>query len=334
MEKHTKLNAAKPKRTKKVSLRSTKPSFFSNVIKFRRIAKTGLINIFRNAWLTTAATAIMVVTLVVVSLGIIISTSLNSTVDKITQEVALEIFLLDGADTAKQDQLKAQIATDPNVKTIQFISKEEALSQFREDFAKDESILNGLTLAEDTLPASLKVYLYDLTKVDSSIGVAKSDEYKEVVDDINFDEKRKASIDRIASWQDFIIIASLTAGSVFAFISILIIFNTIRMAIYTRSYEIEIMKLIGATPGYIRGPFLFEASMYGIIAGIITMIFLYTVVLNGLPQLGQFLEFQSTTDYLRQYWYVVGALVFGIGILIGFVSAVIAMSKYLRIKKW
>ena len=334
MEKHAKLNPQKPPRRHKIRLRSSKSGFASHLIKFRRIAKSGLTNIFRNAWLTTAATAIMVVTLVVVSLGVILSRSLNATVDKITTEVSLEVFLVDDSDPAAQENLKNRLSTNPNVKYVQFISKDEALEQFQEDFADDPEILGGLALAENTLPASYRVYMYDLTKVDSSIEVANSSDFTGVVDDINFDEQRKASIDRIASWQDFIIISSIVAGSIFAFISILIIFNTIRMAIYTRSYEIEIMKLIGATPGYIRGPFLFEASLYGIIAGSITMVFLYTVVLKGLPQLGKFLEFESTTNYLKEYWYVVAALVYGIGILIGFVSAVIAMGKYLRIKKW
>jgi cell division transport system permease protein len=333
MQKQPHLSPQKSRR-RRVTLRSSKPSFTTSLIKLRRIAKAGVQNIFRNAWLTAAATAIMVVTLLVVSLGIILSTSLNSTVDKITKEVALEIFLLDDSDPALQEQLKNQISQDENVKSIEYVSKEQALKQFQDDFSDDDEILSGLSLAQDTLPASFRVYLYDLTKVDSSIDIARSQDYSALVDDVNFDEQRKASIDRIASWQDFIIMSSLVVGSVFAFISVLIIFNTIRMAIYTRSYEIEIMKLIGATPGYIRGPFLFEASMYGIIAGTITIIFLYTVVLNGLPQLGQFLEFESTTSYLKDYWLVVVVLVYGIGILIGFLSAVIAMAKYLRIKKW
>jgi cell division transport system permease protein len=333
MQKQPHLSPQKSRR-RRVTLRSSKPSFTTSLIKLRRIAKAGVQNIFRNAWLTAAATAIMVVTLLVVSLGIILSTSLNSTVDKITKEVALEIFLLDDSDPTLQEQLKNQISQDENVKSIEYVSKEQALKQFQDDFSDDDEILSGLSLAQDTLPASFRVYLYDLTKVDSSIDIARSQDYSVLVDDVNFDEQRKASIDRIASWQDFIIMSSLVVGSVFAFISVLIIFNTIRMAIYTRSYEIEIMKLIGATPGYIRGPFLFEASMYGIIAGTITIIFLYTVVLNGLPQLGQFLEFESTTSYLKDYWLVVVVLVYGIGILIGFLSAVIAMAKYLRIKKW
>ncbi len=327
-------NQKSKKKKRKISIRSTTPNFRSQIITFKRIAKTGTKNIFRNAWLTTAATAIMVVTLVVVSLGVILSTSLNSTVDEITNEVALEVFLHDEVDDLDLKKLKTELSDDDNVKYIEFVSKSDALKQFQEEFKNDPEILKGLALAENTLPASYKVYLFDLASVDSSIVVAQDEQYSEVVDSINFDEKRKASIDRIASWQDFIIYSSLIAGSIFAFISVLIIFNTIRMAIFTRSYEIEIMKLIGATPGYIRGPFLFEASLYGIFAGLITLLFLYSVVLTGLPQLGQFLEFSSTTDFLKEKWFVVGAFVIGLGVLIGFLSAVIAMAKYLRLKKW
>lgn len=321
-------------RVKKVSIKKHVMSPKLQLITAGRVLNQGIRNLFRNLWLATAATAIMVVTLTVVSMGVFLTLSLNETVSDITDEVSLEVFLQDGASEKTITVLKTELNADPNVKTVTYVSKEEALEKYKLENADKPELLSALDLLKRGLPASLKVELNDLTLVQSSIDVVESSKYDEVVDEINFDEQRKDSINRIASWQDFIATASLLSGAIFAFISILIIFNTIRMAIYTRSYEIEIMKLIGATPGYIRGPFLIEASLYGIIAGLITLGILFSVVLTVFPQLGDFLEFSDASDLFKEYWYIVSALVLGLGFLIGYISAIIAMNKYLRLKRW
>lgn len=309
--------------------------FSGNIITLRRLIKSGFSNLFRNAWLATAATAIMVVTLSVVSLGIIFSMSLTETIEEqITNEVALEVFLVDGSAEAKQIALRRALEADPNVKTVEYISKDQAVEEYIADNKDDPVLLAGLTDFAIDLPASYRASLFDLTLIDDAIGIAEQAQFDDVVDDLNFDDDRKESIERIASWQDFIIASSIVAGIIFAAISILIIFNTIRMAIFTRSYEIEIMKVIGATPGYIRGPFLIEAAMYGIVAGIITLGLLYLLVIRVMTPSDEFLEFDRVRELFTGSWYAVVIFVLGLGLLIGFVSAIFAMSKYLRVKRW
>ena len=123
----------------------------------------------------------------------------------------------------------------------------------------------------------------------------------------------------------------MIASIVFVVISTLIIFNTIRMAIFTRREEIEIMKLVGATNWFIRGPFIFEAALYGIIAAIVALIFIYTVIIGGVPKLGNYIETAAITNILKEN---VARVVFAelfLGIMIGAASSMFALKRYLKL---
>jgi cell division transport system permease protein len=153
-------------------------------------------------------------------------------------------------------------------------------------------------------------------------------DYQPVVD--KFDETRLDTVDKIGDAQRFITRAGILAGSIFAIISILVIFNTIRMAIFTRSSEITIMRLIGATNSYIRGPFLFESMLYGLVAALVTTSLVYTTLTTLGPKANQHIYFEPTITLFAQYWYAVlgGAII--IGVLIGVVSSSLAMARYMR----
>jgi cell division transport system permease protein len=103
------------------------------------------------------------------------------------------------------------------------------------------------------------------------------------------------------------------------------------MAIFTRRDEIEIMKLIGATKWYIRGPFLFEAALYGIIAAVIATALSYTLLLGGGPKLASYIDVASTIHFFQNYpvLVVLGEVI--IGVLIGMFSSLLAMSRYLKL---
>ncbi len=301
-----------------------------------RILNGGLHNFVRNAWLTTAATAIMVVTLSIALFAIAINVSLASTLDDITKDVTLSIYLFDGSSVQQKENLEMALSSDENVEAVNFRTKEEALRLFQERNETNRAILKGLSIIDNSLPASYEVVLADLTLYESVVETAEGKQFEKIVESTSADqnEERRKSIERIGSAQEFVTKASIMAGGIFGVLSILIIFNTIRMAIFTRSYEIEIMKLLGASPRYIRGPFLFEASLYGIIAGLLS----YSIVYITLGAMGPKLEsYINVEDTIKLYSDSAGLFLLcsiGAGILIGFFSAAFAMAKYLRIRKW
>lgn len=304
------------------------------LISFRRIAAQGLRNFFRNAWLSSAATAIMVVTLSIILSSIIINLALTDTIDDIASNVTVSVYLNDDISDQQRAELQSSLEQNFNVANVDYVSKEEALAIFQERNRDDPSLIEGLSVTDNVLPASLEVEVSDLSQIDAVTAIAENERFAETVDETSVSEERRESIENIARAQDFITFASIIAAAIFAGISILVIFNTIRMAVFTRSTEIEIMKLIGATPNYIRGPFLFEAALYGIFAGLLACSAVYSVLLSLGPRADKQLLIGPTIDTFVNYWPLIMGGTIMLGVFIGLLSSLISMSRYLRLKHW
>jgi cell division transport system permease protein len=305
------------------------------LISFGRIANAGFHNFVRNAWLSTSAVAIMVVTLTIILSSTILNSALTDTVDDIAQQITVSVYLNDEVEESTLGELKGALEANENVVEVNYISKQDALAIFQEQNSDDSTLLEVFALTgADTLPASYEVTVQDLSNIDSIVAVTEDARFAAVVDETSVNETRKESIDNIAKAQDFITIAAIGAAAIFASISILIIFNTIRMAVFTRSDEIEIMKLIGATPRYIRGPFLFEASMYGVVAGVVSTIVVYSVLLGLGPRVKNQLLIEPTIDAFSNNFVLVLIAAVVMGALIGLLSSMFSLARYLRFKSF
>ncbi len=308
------------------------------LITLRRITIAGVQNFFRNSWLTVAATAVMVVALVIILSAVVLNVTARNAIAELSKNLKVSIYLKDDAKPEIVGELKKELTTNPYVAEVTFVSKDQAQAQFSESFQNDQKLLEGLALlGGNTLPASFEVSVANLGKINDVGNIPKKEVYKSIVDSITLGKTdAKKTIDRAAAAQKFITTASIIAAAVFAVVSMLIIFNTIRMAIFTRSEEIRIMKLIGATPGYIRGPFLVESSMYGIIAGIVAS----SVVLAAIFSLGSKVSTQA--EFAVTYTFFTDpkiiAAMYGaaimLGILVGVISSLLAMEKHLKLKYW
>jgi cell division transport system permease protein len=308
------------------------------LITLRRIFIAGVKDFFRNSWLSVAATAVMVVALVIILLTLVLNVTAQNAITELSKNLKISVYLKEDAKQADINKLQTTIDQNQYVADIKFISKEQAQKQFSESFQNDQKLLDGLALVgSNSLPASLEISVSDLSKIKEVGEIPKKSEYSKIVESVSLGKTdAKKTIDRAASAQQYITTASLVAALIFAIVSMLIIFNTIRMAIFTRAEEIKIMKLIGATPGYIRGPFLVESSIYGVLAGIISA----SVVVAAIYSLGSKIstqaEFSETYKYFTEYRVMValyaGAIL--LGILVGVISSMFAMEKHLKLKHW
>jgi len=298
----------------------------------RRIIIAGFRNFFRNAWLSTAATAIMLVTLLIMITGIIMNIALSKEIDNITEDIGVNIYLLDEDNPRLRKQLTSQLERQENVRSIKYVSKQQALEDFNKDNQSQPEILEGLTIANNALPASLEVRVFDLNEINPIAKTAESSKYQSIVEETSYDNETEDRIKTIGSTQRFVVRGLIAAGIIFAGISILIIFNTIRMAIFTRSEEIKIMKLIGATNAYIRGPFLFEAIVYGLIAATIALAITYVSLAVLGDDIGRYVDFSTVDATFDGYWYlvVIGTYFGGVGL--GLASSTLAMVKYLKLE--
>lgn len=305
-----------------------------NPLTAARITKTGLHNFARNAWLSTAATAVMTITLTLVAVSYVATVALNSTIRGVVEKIDVSVYLKDSATPEQISALKVKLEQTDNVQGVNIVSKQDALKQYREQNKDNPKLLEAVTETDNPLPASLQIKAEDPNKLDPITAVVNQPEYKPLLaerEPISYSGDRKATIDRIIQTSNFFKLMGLAASVVFVIISTLIIFNTIRMAIFTRREEIEIMKLVGATNWYIRGPFIFEAALYGIIAAFISIAFTYTVILNGAPRLGNYVDTGIVVRLLQDNVILVVLALLGLGILIGTASSVVALKRYLKL---
>jgi len=303
-----------------------------------RITKSGFINLFRNAWLTIAATAVMVVALTIILLAVVLNSTANNAIDELAKNLKASVYLVDGLPDSDRNSLQAGVSTLDFVESIEVVSAEQAKEDLAGEYNNDDSILQALALAgEDALPASLRITVTDLERMFEIEEFVNQDEYKDSVSSVSLGQSdAQATIDKAASAQGFITNSSIISAGVLSIVSIMIIFNTIRMAIYTRRDEIRIMKLIGATPDYIRGPFLVEASLYGVVAGIVSNAVVYSLVFSLGKKVADQPEFSQTYAFFTQPNIIVVMLIGAIllGILIGAVSSMLAMERHLKLKNW
>jgi cell division transport system permease protein len=303
------------------------------LITLRRILIAGVKNFVRNSWLSIAAIAVMVVSIIIILSSIVMNVATQNTISELSKNIKIAVYFLPDTEEDQIFQLKKEFESDSRVAEVTYISSEKAQNDFIETNKADQQLLQGLALiGGNSLPASLEVSVSDLSLINSVADIARQDKYKDYIEDLNVGKQDvQRTINDAANAQRFITRASIIAASIFVGVSILIIFNTIRMAIFTRQEEIRTEKLLGATRSYIKGPFLVESAIYGIVSGVVgSAIVLATV------RVITHNDFAYTRNYFSDPKImaicIVGSVLFGM--IVGYISSSLAISKYLRLKRW
>lgn len=306
-----------------------------------RVVKYGAASFSRNIWLSIAATLVMTITLVILLVTVGASLILNSTAEAMRQKIDITIFFRPGTELAVLENMSDMVKTDENVRSVEVADSAMEYQKFLEENADNTDLIAALEDEEmnqmmlNTMQATMRLKVYDPENLDSLKNIVNTTEIfqqnldpeKEPTYDVN-----KAEIATINSWANVAKNGGLILGAVFLVISILMIFNTIRMAIFSRREEIYMMKLVGADSGFIRGPFLVEAQICGVISGICASTLAYCGYAFLAPKLSAYgidissVEMFMTTSKLV----IVYLVVIGVGMLIGLISARLALHKYLK----
>ena len=301
--------------------------------------RTGLLNFVRNAWLAIAAMAVMVVTLTTILFSVVANATFNNTIEQITSKINISVYLKDDISVVQRNALMEDLRRQPNVKNVTYVSKIEALAKYRADNANNQSLLQAVSETGNPLPASISIDPNDPTRIQNIKDFLDKAENKALQDPqsgTSYSGDRKAAIDKISHATNVLQRVGVAAVLVFAVISVLIIFNTIQMAIFNRRDELTIMRLLGATTWYIRGPFVVESIMYGIIAAVASVAIINAIFVTAASALQAsslgLLDINYSAQYFRShFWALLGSQLL-IGVVIGAVSSVIATRRYLKFR--
>jgi cell division transport system permease protein len=303
----------------------------------RRIVKSGCINFVRNSWLSIAAVAVMTITLTIVLFSIIANATFNSSVQQITDKINVSVYLKDSVNQEKTDELIGQIKRLENVSTVEYISKEDALAAYKQDNANNLELLLAISETDNPLPATIQikpVNTEDLESIKTFLDQPRIQSLQS--DPTSYSGDRKAAVDKITHAATFLRRAGIVGVIVFAAISMMIIFNTIQMAIFNRRDELTIMRLLGASTSYIRGPFVVESMIYGIISAVISIVLLNSLFVVSSSTLEAsslgLLDIGFANQYFSDNFWAFLTIQVLVGIFIGAASATFATRRYLKFK--
>jgi cell division transport system permease protein len=303
---------------------------------FVRMCRYGINNFSRNAWLTIAATAVMTITLLIIFITLSARQVLVDTVDQIKDKVDMSIYVKTDTTNDQADKIAKDLRKLSTVKSVTYISPDDARKEFAQANKSDNQTLDALNEATNKLPGTFRVHIDDINNPSELDQFVKSNEfYKKFADPdrkASFSGERRTAIQNIGRWVEFADRVGFVASFVFIIISSLIVFNTIRMAIFNRKEEIQMMKLIGADRSFIRGPFIVEATVYGFIAAILATLLGMFALYGSRDKLASYeVAIQPTIDTATAY---IGFVLLGMivtGATIGVVSSLLATRKYLKL---
>ena len=292
---------------------------------------------FRRNWTTVLGAVVTIfLSLFIIGLFVLGSAVLNSMIGGVEDQVTIQAFLSDDADQADVESYQAEIESWDNVEYVTYKTKDQALEEFRTSMS-NRNAADAVTAldGENPLPASLVVRVLDAQEVESTAQRIMDDPaFAEICDDSSNPagdvQYGQGTVERLLSLASYIRIAAVALVILLTFVAFVFINNTIRLAITARRREIGIMRLVGASNGFIRGPFIMEGTVEAIIGALLAIAALAVGANTLLPELQQnlsFLAFEipATTLYIC----FAGLLV--IGVIIGLFGSAIAMRRYLKV---
>ncbi|MEK7552291.1 MAG: permease-like cell division protein FtsX [Patescibacteria group bacterium] len=304
-------------------------------VHIKRIIRSGFFNFFRNGFVSFSSVLVMLVTLFVIGSVIFSSAILNSTLEALKDKVDIRVTFVTTAEEQEILNLKDKLEALSEVENVSYTSREEALVNFKQRHGDDQLILQALEeLGDNPLGSSLNIKAKDPSQYESVANFLQNKEPvsnsgASIIDKINFFQN-KTAIDKLSN----IINSSEKLGfiitAVLVIMSVLITFNTIRLAIYISRDEISVMKLVGADSSYIRGPFVVSGVLYGFFASVLTLLIFFPTTLWLADMSNRFFISFNAFDYYMQNFLEISAMIVLSGIVIGAISSYLASRRYLK----
>jgi cell division transport system permease protein len=303
----------------------------------KRIVRSGFVNFWRNGFVSVSSIVVMTITLFVIGSLIFLNAMMEASLEFLKDKVDINVYFVVDAPEADIQNVQQSLEGLPEVRGVTYVSREEALERFRTRHQDDEIELQALEeLGENPLRASLSVKATDPSEYERINTFLASDQStlsqdgSSLIAKVNFHDN-KAAIEKltqiIAGIEQFGLVVSIAL----VLASIVIIFNTIRMAIYISREEISVMRLVGASDAYIRGPFVFEGIMYGFVAALIALIAFYPLAIWLGPATQTFFGNINLFTYYTTNFGPIFLTLMGTGMFLGAFSSFLAVKKYLRV---
>lgn len=302
----------------------------------KRVLAGGAKSFARGGVVSIATVLIMTVTLIIVGSLLFLSAILSNTLTSIKDKVDVNVYFVTSADESDIVSVQKKLEALPDVASVVYTTREQALENFRERHIDDSLTLQALDeLGDNPLGASLAVKANNPSDYEGIVKFLSDDpsvspDSGPIIDRINY-YQNKTVIDRLTVAIHTTERAGIVIVLLFAIASLIIAFTTVRLAIYTARDEIAVMRLVGASNMYIRGPFVVAGIISGVLAALIALLFFYPATWYAGTSLASWLGGFSLFTYYLEHFAFIFLLLVGSGVLIGALASFLAVRRYLRV---
>ena len=302
----------------------------------KRILVAGFRGFYRNRTVSLSSIFILTITLSIISAFYLSRAIFDYTLDQVREKVDVRVYFNTDANDDQIADVRAKLLGLSQVKSVAYTSKDQALTEFKEKHSGDQLTLQALDeLGENPFGASLSIVAKDTSQYEAiaqalTSGSGLLGESITAVDKINY-YQLKDSIDKlnnIIGWTDTV---GFWISTVFILMSCMIVYNTIRLAIFVYRDEIAVMKLVGASNMFIRGPFIVEALLYALVATVLSLGFFWVATIWIAKKTVFFFEGMNLHLYFTQNFFSLALLLLLSGAVLSVISSLLAVRKYLKI---
>jgi len=300
-------------------------------VNFFRAFIIGIRDLKRNFGLFLGSTFVLFLTLFIITLAILLQKLTQNLILTLKNKADVAAYFLPEAEERKILELKSQIEKTPGVTEVKYISKEEALEKFKKKRSGDPLLAEALEIiGSNPLPASLLIKAQSVEAFEKVVKFLnqKKDEYK--IEKLNYSDV-KSMIEKLFSISQDLRFFSILIGGILGFIAFFMIFYTIRLSIYSRREEIKAMRLIGATNWFIRGPFLFQGIILGLVSGLLAFLLFFGITQKLSPKAFGFLGEIGLIEVLKTNLLNLFKLNILAGTFLATFATFFAIQKYLKV---
>ncbi len=296
---------------------------------FKYLVGEGAKNVWYNRLMSFASVGVLTTCLLLVGFAMLFTMNVNSMVGYVEQQNEAVVFIEDAATDEQIEALRQELLDTGNVGNIEYISKEDALAEQKSAMGEDGDLLDGI--GEDVFPASFRIQITDLSQMASTVSTIEGMDNVLKVNASAEMGQALTSVKQLVNTFGLVVIGALII------VSIVIIANTIRASVFSRRREINIMKYVGATDGFIRLPFVVEGLLLGLVSAVVAFFVIwgaYTglvhLITGESSSLWLRMMFQSVVPFRDVAWQL-GLSFAGAGMVTGAIGSAFCISSHLKV---
>lgn len=301
------------------------------IVTLSRIIKYGFQTFVRNGWLSVSTISIMILAAIVFEGLILFNVTGKTAINSIQEKIDISVYFKSTVPEDSILSMKRSLEKLDEVKDVEYISRDKALQDFKKRHENDEAISQAVDeLEENPLLAAINIKAKDPREYKAIASYLENKSLQDQIEKVTY-AQNQVVIDRLVGLIDTMRNGGIVLTIFLAFLAIVVTFNTIRLAIFSSNDQIGIMRLVGASNTFVRGPFVVEGIIYGIVSGVVSFIFLIPIANFLSPYVNSFIPEMNLSVYLGTNTIALLSYQFLFCIGLGIFSSIIAVRKYLHL---